>query len=1053
MTPGVAAALGVGEYELKSYLNQPLDMEVSLHEVGDLTAEEILVNLASQEEFDAVGVDRIYFLNRLEFSVEMTGQDQAVLHIQTDQPVREPYLNFLVEFLWPTGRLMREYTVLLDPPSFADSAATAAPTITRAPQPVARTEPEPAPSRSEPQQPAQPVASSRPEPTAEPAVAPSQPAASSNEPRSTYTVRPSDTMWRIALDNRPTDSVSVQQMLMAIQKMNPDAFIDNNVNLVREGTVLRIPNEQEVRNTPTRSAIVEVADQNRKWREMLEARGVQVPQQRAQLDGSRQVADSEGDDSGPASGQVKLVSPESASAVADGDSTGSSREGTANTAVLENELAIRDENLDRLDRENAELKSRLEDLEEQTRTSEELLKLRNDQIAQLQEELRKLREAQGLETDETDPLMAEPAELESTESGETANGDAGNDAVSGGQVAGSDPAADQAEGADTGAEGDSDTASDDELAAAGDEPADLEGADGEETVATGDASSQVQDDASAEASAPAVTKAPEVAKPEPVAPAQPPAQQQGGGIVGLIMDNLLYIGAGLIVLLLLVLLVLRGKKKDDGDADADGALFDDLEDDDQDDAFGLNLEDESAGTAPVAEADDQEEPATAGQGGQDPMEDVEVYVAYGRYPQAVDFLRNEINKQPERDDLKVRLLELLKEMNDDAAFQQQVTVFAGTSQEVDQAIARLGGQADSAGQEEELSLDDLEMGLSSDLDEKSSVPTMEADTDDVPTMESDASTDELADFDFELDDASGKDNDDTTLMMDAEAPASADDDFSLDFEDDNKQERALSEADQNSLGADPVLELDDVSSASLDEGDTEFGDLNLDDMSDEFNETGEADKPDEELDLSLDDLDLDGPSDSEGDDDTLSDLDVTLELDEAEKSLESDSAGDAGADDLEDITALDLDMPEGMPEEEPGESAGEPEAPAEDERSLDDLLSTDGLDIDGADDSASFDEPETAPAAPAFEAPEPAEESQPAPAADDAPKADGDVLGDEDDFDFLGETDENATKLDLAKAYIDMGDAEGAKDILSEVIAEGNDQQQAEARELMGQVG
>ena len=136
MAPGVAAALGVGDYQLHSYLNQPLDMDVSLHEVGDLSAEEILVNLAPQSEFDAAGVDRSYFLNRLEFSVEFQDGDKAQLHISTDQPVREPYLNFLVEFLWPTGRLMREYTVLLDPPSFADSTVTAAPVISRVPQPA-----------------------------------------------------------------------------------------------------------------------------------------------------------------------------------------------------------------------------------------------------------------------------------------------------------------------------------------------------------------------------------------------------------------------------------------------------------------------------------------------------------------------------------------------------------------------------------------------------------------------------------------------------------------------------------------------------------------------------------------------------------------------------------------------------------------------------------------------------------------------------------------------------------------------------------------------------
>ena len=83
-------------------------------------------------------------------------------------------------------------------------------------------------------------------------------------------------------------------------------------------------------------------------------------------------------------------------------------------------------------------------------------------------------------------------------------------------------------------------------------------------------------------------------------------------------------------------------------------------------------------------------------------------------------------------------------------------------------------------------------------------------------------------------------------------------------------------------------------------------------------------------------------------------------------------------------------------------------------------------------------EPTVAPAAPVDETPAPSS---------------ADVLADEDDFDFLGETDENATKLDLAKAYIDMGDNEGAKDILNEVISEGNDQQQSEARELLSQVG
>ena len=1032
MSPGVAAALGVGEYELNSYLNQPLDMEISLHEVGDLTAEEILVNLASQAEFDAAGVDRAYFLNRMDFAVELQAGDKALLHITTDQPVREPYLNFLVEFLWPTGRLMREYTVLLDPPSYADSASTAAPTISRAPQPVTRSEPEFEPQAA----PSRPAAQSSPSESVSSAPAASQPVADSGQ-RNTYTVKASDTMWRIALDNRPAESVSVQQMLVAIQTMNSDAFINNNVNLVREGTVLRIPNEQEVRNISTRNAIVEVADQNRKWREMLEARGIAAPQQRAQLDGSRQVAGSDDDEQGPTTGQVKLVSPESTAGVDDGDSTGSARDGSANTAVLENELAIRDENLDRLDRENSELKSRLDDLESQTRTSEQLLKLRNDQIAQLQDELRKLREEQGVAVEGDDPLMEEPAEpvvAADDETDVTASGDDGL-AASGDDASG--PTA--GDDADSAAVAQTDSGvTEDGSAAAGDG----DGVDAEASENT---------DAAVTAAEPAVEKAPEVAKPKPVAPAQPPVQEQGG-IVALLLDNLMYIGLGLVAILLLVFLLLRGKKKDSGDEESDGALFEDLDDEGQDE-FGLNLDDDNVATGAVADHDeDTEVPQQTSS--QDPLEDVEVYVAYGRYPQAVDFLRNEINKHPQRADLKVRLLELLKEMNDEAAFQQQTSIFAGTSPEVDEAIARLGGSAPSQtadSDDDALSLDDLEMGLSSGLDDD--VPTMQADEPESSAATSDDLAkgdqgDELADFDFELDADEDSDSEDHTLMLDpSEDTASLDDDFSLDFEDDSKteaeQETPLSDADKQSLGASPVLELDDVSSSSMGDGDAEYGDLNLDDMSLEFDESGDSEDSKEELDLSLDDLDLDGDS-GESADDTLTDLD--LELDAAEKSL----AGSADTDAKDDLADLDLEMPADEPTPAPDQAA-----------SLEDLLGDDDLQLDDQDDSLSLDEEpvqeESQPEAP-IPAPEPQAPVAAAEPEDDiepsvAPQVSGDVLGDEDDFDFLGETDENATKLDLAKAYIDMGDSEGARDILNEVISEGSDQQQAEARELMGQVG
>ncbi|HAS29710.1 MAG TPA: peptigoglycan-binding protein LysM, partial [Alcanivorax sp.] len=400
MAPGLAAALGVGEYELNSYLNEPLDMTVELHDLGGLSEDEILANLATQEAFDAAGVDRGYFLNDLKFEVDVSG-DSGVLHIRSRQPVREPYLNFLVEFLWPTGRLMREYTVLLDPPSYADDGDSLQPAVSEpSPRPATRPEPASEPARQRPAEPA-----TRPQSRPAPSEAPGDGAGEVAERDSgTYRVGASDTMWRIARQQRPSPDVSVQQMMLAIQERNPDAFINDNVNLVREGAVLRIPSEQQVRRVSSREALSRVATQNREWRGMRPEPAAGQPQQ-APIDAtgrdrSDQVA---GGDDGQ--GQVTLVSPDSEGGVRDGDATGG-RSGDADTAALQNELAIRDENLDRLNRENSELRSRLDALDEQVSTSQQLLEMRSEKIAALQAELRRLREEQDLDVDPS--LLEEP---------------------------------------------------------------------------------------------------------------------------------------------------------------------------------------------------------------------------------------------------------------------------------------------------------------------------------------------------------------------------------------------------------------------------------------------------------------------------------------------------------------------------------------------------------------------------------------------------------------------------------------------------------------------
>lgn len=969
LAPGLASALGVGDYQLKSYLNQPFEMEVELIDVRDLAPEEVLVALASQQEFDAVGIERSYFLTDLEFEVTLDGQGGGTLRVYSTQPVREPYLSFLVEFLWPTGRLMREYTVLLDPPSYAESLR-------------GDTAEASAPSRAVAAE--APATDSAPvvqEATAaEPRIVASSQA--DREPievvdRQEYVVQTDDTMWRIALNNRPAQSISVQQMLLAIQSLNEDAFIDGNVNLVREGTVLRMPTEDEVRRISTREALGEIAEQNREWRARLEARGIRLPT-RPQMDATgRTAAADTGGDVASQAGEVTLVAPTDSGSEGAATGTGAGGGSGADSRALENELAIRDERVDQLRRQNEELTSRLNDLSQQVQTSEQLLKLRNDQIAKLQDELRKLQEAQGLEP--TEPVVVEPVtptDIEPTTAQVTeAPEDAGQEAAE----AGTDETATDA--ADAMAESEAETAG-----------------------------AAEEGEAAAEPQVAEPVAAPE--RPKPVASPAPVAQPS------FLEENLmLVVAAGAVVVLLVFggLFIAARRRR----AAAESAVQDEdlaAYGEDEEDFFAADMgaEDDDLGDA-FAEAPADSQSAAAGQ---DPLEEVDVYTAYGRHAEAVTFLKNEIRKAPERADLKVRLLEVLAEMRDVATFEREANAFAGEP-EVERRLPDLRAQlgvgaagAVAADAASEPSLDDLEFDLASDFDSKPSKPAAQ---DDDATLVLDTGSDLDFSTDLSDDTASGQPaEDDMSIDFGGEDTLSlegGDEEFSLDLEDeaepavDSARQQELDEA----LSVAPALKLSD-SSGPQDE-DVDFGDIALEDASEEFSEVAETPST-EELDLSLDDIDfgMEEPAAAA----------PAAAKEELELSLESDDELSLGGEEelsLDGGDELSLSL-----EDEADDLSLELETPdATVQRSA-----IDDLELGGA---AATDV-------------RPAVEAQPQ----------GLSLDEEDDFEFLGDADENATKLDLAKAYIDMGDAEGARDILGEVIAEGNSAQQAEAKELLAQV-
>lgn len=211
---GMASALGLGDITLHSALNQPFEAEIELLEVGDLSDTDMKVRLASDAVYARSGVERIYFLNDLRFTPLLRG-GKSVIRVVSSKPVREPYLNFIVELARPNGQLYREYTVLLDPPTasaYNPVAATPAATIS-----TTRTAKAPA-------------APSKPRPA---------PAARLGKH---YQVSSGDSLWTIANRLRAQGSTASQQQLMDdIFTLNPQAFAGNDIGRLQAGANLLLP--------------------------------------------------------------------------------------------------------------------------------------------------------------------------------------------------------------------------------------------------------------------------------------------------------------------------------------------------------------------------------------------------------------------------------------------------------------------------------------------------------------------------------------------------------------------------------------------------------------------------------------------------------------------------------------------------------------------------------------------------------------------------------------------------------------------------------------------
>jgi pilus assembly protein FimV len=382
--PVCVYALSLGNLELRSGLHQPLDARVPILSATGEEIETLRVRIASTEEFARAGVNYAGILTQLKFDIQQTSKGPDFIRITSRDPVNEPFLNFLVEANWSKGRLIREFTALLDPPLYDPSRRVAwepakvrsTPVAPASPAPAPRelaVTPVPAPAAPAPA-PAAPVAVEQPV-TAEPAPAPRTPPT-----EGTYR-----TLWSAATAMRPDRSVSMQQMMVALMRTNPEAFIRGNMNLLKKGYVLKMPEQSELTAVSRAEAIAEVQKHHALWREYRERGSVAAPKQPA---GATSVAASDTPAAEPE--QSQTTSPAAADeaklkllAGNDGATTSPTGEGKG----TDGDLALTKEALESKERENEELRAQLKESEDIIDKLKSRVELQDGQLAELQQRL------------------------------------------------------------------------------------------------------------------------------------------------------------------------------------------------------------------------------------------------------------------------------------------------------------------------------------------------------------------------------------------------------------------------------------------------------------------------------------------------------------------------------------------------------------------------------------------------------------------------------------------------------------------------------------------
>lgn len=387
---GPALALGLGQIEVKSRHGEPLLAEIPIVSSDPSELEQLHARLASPETFARVGLQPPSGLvSDLRFALALDPRGRPVIRVTTDAPVQQPLLTFLIEVDWGQGRLVREYAALVETPETVASAVQppiqaveVAPsnTIIRPIEtPVAATpEPEPAPS-AEPPQPAPEVARApAPAPASVPMAQPVPPSAADG---ALAAVRAGQTLSGIARDLSAQTGRSLNQTMVALLRANPEAFIRGNINLLREGAVLRVPGASDWDEIEAREATAIVREQVAQWRELRQP----VPQPATATDASVTATAGAAASRRTSDARLEIVPP-SGGANQAGTRSGISAGGEGDM-LRQQELTEARETIAARDAELEDLKARVADLEQLQQQQSQLIELKDSELAAAQQRL------------------------------------------------------------------------------------------------------------------------------------------------------------------------------------------------------------------------------------------------------------------------------------------------------------------------------------------------------------------------------------------------------------------------------------------------------------------------------------------------------------------------------------------------------------------------------------------------------------------------------------------------------------------------------------------